>query len=239
MASAASAVASSPDAADLAAPSLRFHLITAGVLLGALAVLYGVFELSRPEKILIEGPLEMPSRPSSAESEAGDAEVSARAAEAVRFTPELEIDGPTTLVFEMTREATDGWVGVAIALVNRDSAEVRQLALGTEWMPSAEAGSGVAEERGSGSLEARARVDEVESGRYVVRLAPAWEPVRQPLPGPSEAEADATRAPRATIRIRQERRSPLHFWLAAALVTLPAVVQFGRWLWYTRRRRER
>lgn len=232
MASAASAVASRPEVADVAAPRLRFHLVTAGALLAALTVLYAVFELSRPERVLVEGPLEMPSQPSSAESAAGDAEVSTRAAEAVRFTPELEIDGPTTLVFEMTREATDGWVGVDIALVNRDSAEVRQLALGTEWLTSAEA-------EARGSLEARARVDEVESGHYVVRLAPAWEPVRRPLPGRAEGAPEESQPPRATIRIRQERRSPLHFWLAAGLVALPAVVQFGRWLWYTRRRRER
>lgn len=218
---AASAVASEPAAAP-APPALKFHLATAAVLLAALVAAHAVFELSRPEKILVEGPLEMPAHPASVPppEDAPDG--------AVRFTPEIDIDGPTTVVFELERSAMEGWVGVGIALVHRTSGAVRRLALGTDWIRPIGGDP-------SGSLHASARVDRVSSGSYVVRLEPAWEPARPPLPGRAEEPGDMPDPPAATIRIRQERRSPLNFWVAAALVVLPALVQIGRRLWYTRR----
>src|SRR5690606_35628140 len=111
----------------------------------------------------------------------------------VRFTPDFEVDGPTTLVIELEREAMEGWVGVGIALVHRSSGEVRQLALGTEWRPDAEGAA-------RGSLEASARIDQVGGGTWFARLEPGWEPARTPLPG-RETGAEVPSAPGATIRI--------------------------------------
>ncbi|MBW3591249.1 MAG: aminotransferase class III-fold pyridoxal phosphate-dependent enzyme, partial [Actinobacteria bacterium] len=69
-------------------------------------------------------------------------------------------------------------------------------------------------------------VDEVQSGTWVARLEPVWEPGDPRAPAPP---------PAATLRIRQERRSPVHLIVAAVLVALPALVQIGRYVWYTRR----
>ncbi len=185
--------------------------------MSALVVLYLVLE-RRPEKVLIDGPLAMPAEPASETAED---------ASGVRFTPDFAVDGPTTLVVELERDAVAGFVGVGVALVHRSSGDVRQLALGTEWMPGAEGAS-------RGSLRASARIDRVEGGTWLARLEPAWEPARAPLPA-RETGAEVPAAPSATIRIRQERRSPVHFWVAAGLIALPALVQIGRRLWYTRR----
>ena len=192
---------------DRPKPRLTFHLITACVLLAALGVLYAVLERSRPEKTLAEGslPLYVPG------ADHGDEALAA----AIRFTPELEVDGPTTLVVELEREAAEGWAGVAVALLHRESGEVRTLDLG-----SPQAGD-------RRELRARARVDEVRGGTWIARLEPVWEPGDRDDPAP---------APRATLRIRQERRSPVHLLVAALLVVLPALVQIGRRVWYTRRR---
>lgn len=179
---------------------LGFHLITAAALLLALVVLYAVFEGSRPSETLAEGALPL------------DAEM--------WFTPELEVDGPTTLVLELERAPAAGFAGVGVSLLRRETGEVHQLALASPWVEPRGGAHG-------GSLTTSARVDEVGSGTWIARLEPGWEPM----------EGERAEPPAATFRIRQEPRSPLHFWLAAGLVTLPALVQIGRYVWYTRRRK--
>lgn len=176
-----------------------FHLITAAALLLALVVVFAVFEGSRPDETLAEGPLPLGSE--------------------IRFTPDLNVEGPTTLTVALEREPRAGFAGVGVSLLHRESGEVRQLVLASNWVPT-RAGAH------QGSLSAVARVDEVASGTWIARLEPGWEPL----------EGETAEPPAATIRIRQEPRSPMHFWVAAGLVVLPALVQIGRYVWYTRRR---
>ena len=211
----ASAVsAGSEPVAAPSAPQIRltFHIVTAGVLLAALVALHAGFELTRPAKVLTEGALALPPRPASD----GTADVE-ELARGVFFTPELAVDGPTTLVIELERGAMEGWVGAQVSLLHRDSGEVRQLSLGSSFVRGPDG-------RATGALSSRARVGEVESGTWIARLEPAWEPIDP-----------AAEAPHAMLRIRQERRSPVHFWGAAGLVVAPALVQVARRVWYTRR----
>lgn len=219
---------------------LRFTLITAGVLLALLVGIWGWQRLARPEKVLIDEALQMPRWPASRQSghpddfedNFEDEEEADEAAEeralAIRFTPELHIDGPTTLHIELEREPVEGWVGLAVALIHRQSGEVRELALSSVYRRGPEG-------RPKGDLRVDALVDRVEDGGWVARLEPAWEPLADPLPGRQSASAAPVEPPAVRVRITQGRRTPWQLWLAAGLVLLPAVVQIGRRLWYTRR----
>ena len=207
-------------------PDLRFTLITAAVLLALLAGVWAWLEVARPEETLWEGELTLPRVPESWRSEEDEA-AEDRVAD-VRFTPELSVDGPTTLTLELEREPVEGWVGVAVALIHHDSGEVRQLALSSTYQRDVST-------EGHGELSVDALVDQVQSGGWVVRLDPSWEPLAEPRPGREDAVDDLPEPPWVGLRVTQGRKSPWHLWLAVALILLPAVVQIGRRVWYTRR----
>jgi len=204
--------------------SLRWTLGTASALLAALLVLGLVFETG-DEQVLVDGPLELPSEPASERPISGRESTPG----AVQITPEVEIDGPTTVEVTLTRGRKEGWVGVSCALVSRDTGDVRQFGVSTDWRDKPGGGS-------TGTLENSARIDQVEGGRYVIRLAPTWQPVEAPVaPGGEAAEPEAPEPPGARIRVVAGGRSPLTFSLAAGLILLPALVQIVRWAIHRRR----
>ncbi|RLB56252.1 MAG: hypothetical protein DRJ42_03925 [Deltaproteobacteria bacterium] len=174
-------------------------------------------ELGRETRVLVDGPLALPSMPASQVrlSEGGLID------NAVMLTPAFSIEAPTTLTMTLRRDASEGWVGVDLALIEETTGEIRQLGLGTEVRRTV--GADLEAQRESSVL-----VDRVAPGRYVVRVAPGWEPLAR-LTTAEASDQDrgpslAPSPPAASLRIVEGRRSHWSLAFAALMLLLPALV---------------
>jgi hypothetical protein len=131
----------------------------------------------------------------------------------------LALDGPTTLEIAISRSGSDAWLGVDVAVIELETLEVRELSLGIER-----------ESVGTRLEDARATalVDRLDAGRYVIRLAPRWEPVALPLAGRADTDPASFTPPRAHLRVTSGARSHGALFLAAALILVPPLYASGR-----------
>lgn len=198
-------------------PSLRATWLAAGALLAVLFAVAFAFERGREQRVLVDGPLALPPMPAS-DMPRNSAEP---VEDAVQMTPELAIDGPTSLEIALTRDASDGSVGVDVALVNLDSLEMRELWLGLDRVPPGGAPSEAA-------TRATALLDRVQTGRYVLRLAPRWESPTPPHPLRARGDDAPPAPPRVHLRVSTGADSHLDLALAAALIVAWPVFLTGR-----------
>jgi hypothetical protein len=173
------------------------------------------FELGEDREVLVDGPLALPPLPASHMARDDDEPIE----DAVLTTPELALDGPTTLEIAISRSGSDAWLGVDVAVIELETLEVRELSLGIER-----------ESVGTRLEDARATalVDRLDAGRYVIRLAPRWEPVALPLAGRADTDPASFTPPRAHLRVTSGARSHGALFLAAALILVPPLYASGR-----------
>ncbi|MBW2462570.1 MAG: hypothetical protein JRH11_13055 [Deltaproteobacteria bacterium] len=204
-------------AGSAAASELKRAWAVAGVLLVLLLTVAWFVELSRDTRVLVDGPLALPSMPASEARLSEDGLVD----NAVMLTPAFTIEAPTTLTMTLRRDASEGWVGVNLALIEETTGEIRQLGLGTEVRQTV--GADLEAQRESTVL-----VDRVAAGRYVVRVAPGWEPLGQVgTAGASDQDEGpriALSPPAASLRIVEGRSSHWGLAFAALMLLLPALV---------------
>ncbi len=205
-------------AATAAASELRRTWAVTGVLLVLLLTVAWFVELGQETRVLVDGPLALPGVPAS-EARLAEGEV---VDNAVMLTPAFSIEAPTTLTMTLRRDATEGWVGVDLALIEETTGEIRQLGLGTEVRRTV--GADLEAQRETSVL-----VDQVAPGRYVVRVAPSWEPLGQVTTmGASDEDGGGTSIalspPAASLRIVEGRRSHWSLAFAALMLLLPALV---------------
>jgi hypothetical protein len=220
--------ASASTAASAAGSELGRLWALAAALLVLLLVVGYFLELGKETRVVVDGPLRMPEHPAS--RAALEDELSA---EAIQLTPSFDVEEPTTLELTLSRSADEGWVGVDVALIEEETGEMRQLGLATDVRGAV--GSDPEQERRSQVL-----VDRVQPGRYVLRLAPSWEPLEEPTPG--EADDTPPVPPSVHFRAVEGRRSHWALSLATALILLPPLVVTGRRLfrrWRSRMTRAR
>jgi hypothetical protein len=196
-------------------PTLRVTWAIAGALLALLLGVALAFELGEDREVLVDGPLALPPLPASHMARDDDEPIE----DAVQTTPELALDGPTTLEIAISRSGSDAWLGVDVAVIELETLEVRELSLGIER-----------ESVGTRLEDARATalVDRLDAGRYVIRLAPRWEPVALPLAGRADTDPASFTPPRAHLRVTSGARSHGALFLAAALILVPPLYASGR-----------
>lgn len=166
--------------------------LTAALLLAGLLVVRDASGADRPPRLAFRG--DAPVRDLTAGSD--DDEL-----EDVFYTPAIEVDRPSRLTLELTRDATKGWLGVTYALVDLDTGAVRE---------------GDAE---PGAREAIV-LDRVAPGRYVVRLLAAWDP---------RGTVERVAAPDTVgVRVSIGGRPEYELWVLATLLLLPALAGFVR-----------
>lgn len=219
-------------AASAAASELKRVWALTVALLALLLVVAWFVELRHEQRTLVDGPLALPQAPASLRASSEDGLED----RAIILTPAFTVEAPTTLGVTLRRDGSEGWVGVDLALIEESTGEMRQFGLRAAVPPGAADGVG---------REASALIDQVEAGRYVVRIAPSWEPLGaltaadslnraagesalEPAPEPAPAP------PSASLRIVEGERSRRGLGLAALALLLPAIFLSARFRWRRR-----
>lgn len=193
---------------------LKPVLLSALVLLVGLGALGAYFDLGEGERLLT-ATLE-PRAPTPT----GDAEredISALATHH-RYSEPMDVAGPTTLELSLDRHAADGFLGVACSLVHEQTGDIRQVGVGSGYRTTA-TGS-------EGDLTPVVWIDQVPTGRYVLRYDAIWQP-----------QVPETPAPVAELRVTAGKRSKKTLFWAAGLLVLPPLFSVGRWLRHEASRR--
>jgi len=209
-------LASATTAASAAGSELRRLWALALALLLILLTLGWFFEIGKATRVVVDGAVRLPPIPASRAALEDETLVD----DAVQMTPAFTIDEPTTLELTLSRSADEGWVGADIALIEEESGEIRQLGLATDVRASV--GADQDAQRRSTVL-----IDRVVPGRYVIRIAPSWEPLEEPAPGRETTDAELA-APSAHLEVVEGRRSFRGLGLAAFLILLPPLFVTGR-----------
>jgi hypothetical protein len=201
------------------------------VLLSILFVFAWFFELGKSTRVVVDGPLRLSPLPASRLALADEALVD----KAIQLTPAFVVDEPTTLSVTLRRGPEEGWVGADLALIDEESGQIRTLRIATDVR--AAVGADLDEQRSATVL-----IDRVTPGRYVLRIAPSWEPLEDPAPGRMVAAAPTATAsaeapaepPTAHIEVVEGRRSHLALALSALFILVPPLFATG---WRALRRR--
>lgn len=169
-------------------------------------------DVGRTQRVLVDGPLLLP--PTQAVAGATQAE------DRASYTPPFTVtSGPTTLEVELNTSADNDYVGVACALVNEDTGEVREFYVSAEYNHGVTGGESWTE----GDRHATVYVDRVPAGRYTMRLDPQWSHWNGPM---TFAFSSVRAPPGATIKVVQGSRSGVCccFSFLLLLFPLPIVV---------------
>ncbi|MEM9193850.1 MAG: hypothetical protein AAGF12_32040 [Myxococcota bacterium] len=195
---------------------IRFVLGTAGVLLLALVAIAALTDLGRSEVVVYDAPLALPSDPmgTSATTETPPPIV---------LSPPFELEGPTTLRVELHRSAEPGWVGATCALIEEETGNLYEFEIHTDHRPPNHP-----QERTS------ALIDRLPTGRYILRIQPAWRPIADPLPG--RATSPLPPPPTASVQAVEGGGSPWAFLIAAILILAPAAFETARFFRFRHRR---
>ena len=193
------AAASAASSARPQGPSLGLAWLFAAVMLLILGALGWALEGQQPIT-LTEAPIPMePAGPSSA--------TPARE----WLTPELRIDGPTTVELSIQSSDERARVDLDATLIHLESQSARSLLVSTGSADGVHA-----------STRATALIDRVQSGHYVLRIFPSWQPTL--------AASAAVDAPRVTLRLVAGASSHRALWMAALLLLLPPLwMSAQRW----------
>lgn len=193
---------------------LRPVLLSALALLVGLAVLGAIFDLG-DGVLLLTAPLEPRSPAPTADAQRED--ISALASH-YRYSEPLDVSGPTTLEVTLERGAADGFLGVACSLVEQQTGDIREVGVGSAYRTTP---TGF-----EGELATVAWIDQVPTGRYVLRYDAIWQP-----------QVASTPAPAAELRLAAGKRSKKTLFWAAGLLVVPPLFSVGRWLRHEASRR--
>jgi hypothetical protein len=182
-------------------------------LLVAVAVLTGMGSRGR---VLVEGPLALPATQTLAGQTARDPNV-----DRASYTPVFEVNGPTVLSMTLRTNADNDFVGVACALIEEQTGEVREFYIQAEYYHGVSGGESWSE----GSRDATKYIDRVSSGRYSLRMDPEW----NHYSGPGTFSlAGQARVPTASVQLREGSTSPFGFLCGLVLLLLPVPLPFLR-----------
>lgn len=172
-------------------------------------ILGATLDLGAPSRVLVDGPVALPPAP-AVPGVTPDGSV-----DPAVYTPPFTVtNGPTTIEVRLETTADNQYVGVACALINEDTSEIR------EFYVSADYGHGVTggESWTEGSRNSSVYVDRVPEGRYTLRLDPQWS--NWPSPGPFSFTP--TRGPpNVSVRVTQGKRSMWCCCLTFLLLIIP------------------
>jgi hypothetical protein len=186
-------------------------LATFAVLALLLVALGAAFSFRRDAHALVSGPLTLPAQPSTP-----GAVRPPTTEDRASYTPAFEVTrGPTTLEVELRTDARNAWVGVDCALINENTAEVREFALEASYYSGYEGGESWSE----GSRNASVYLEQIPSGTYTLRLDPQWTG--------STATLGAA-PPQAEIRVEQGKSSPWCCCFAFLLILAPLPLRIYR-----------
>lgn len=191
--------------------------------LGSFAVLLLLFlgialgaDLGGKRRTLVAGPITLPPTQSNAAPVGTTPQQ-----DTASYTPPFTItDGPAVLEVELQTSADNDYVGVACALIDEESGNVREFFVSTEYYHGVTGG----ESWTDGSRNATIYVDQVPEGRYVLRMDPQW---NHWTPGLFNVGTSA-RPPTASIEVVQGSRSPWCCLLTFLLLLVPVPISIFR-----------
>lgn len=186
---------------------------TAAVLIGMLLLTHFALSCGKPRQQLVDLDLDIPASPNPVPTPPAY----------TKLTPPFELSkGPTTLQIELKSTVNNNWVGVACALINETTGDVRQFYVSAEhWH------GGYGEDAyDEGSNSTTTHLGKVEAGSYSMRFLPEWGT------GPGSTGFP----PRASIHVSSGKRSAGLLIVCMLLLLLPALLRVARSLSFESRR---
>lgn len=204
-----------PNPHNVLVPAVTFAVLMA-VFLGILVTL----DWGKTARVLVDGPVALPPTQSNQSPTSPGATPPQQ--DSASYTPPFTVtDGPTTLEVELDTSADNDFVGVACALINEDTGEIREFYVSAEYYHGVTGGESWSE----GSRDGTVFVDQVKEGRYLMRLDPEW----NHWSGPSIFGTHTVASPpRASIKVIQGKRSPWCCCITFVLLVFPLPFVFFR-----------
>ena len=133
--------------------------------------------------------------------------------------PILIPDGTHNLALDLSAAVDQAWLGVEGALVSEETGVVEQFEVSASWYHGVDGGESWTE----GSKKARVLLSALPKGSYMLRLAPAWEGPRPPVPS-------------FTVELRRGVAHWVYAWIVLAAILFWPLIQLFRVLSFEGRR---